>query len=342
MADARPHVLISIVTFREPAHARDCLAALAVQSAANYSVVVTENGGSAAFHDLLEMIADSGLAEPDGLAAGGGALFRLAPGRQRLLVQDAGGNLGYGGGTNAAIAQREIPDWDAIWILNADTIPEPTALAALVARQREGAFEIVGSRIVFVASNTIQTWGGLGWQRWLGRGRLLGLDSAVETEPDIAQVEAATDFVSGASMLVTRRYIERFGSMEHRYFMYCEDVEFCLRGKRAGLGFGYAHGSVVRHIHGGTSGSSRSNKDRSAFNIYLSERNKVLLERAHADWLTPLVLASQLAYALVRYAIGARSLKATRTALAGWWAGLRGETGIPPRWQERPGDGAVK
>jgi GT2 family glycosyltransferase len=139
-------------------------------------------------------------------------------------------------------------------------------------------------------------------------------------------IERRFGFISGASMFVTRAYIEAVGVMDDDFFVYDEDVEWCLR--RGSFTLGYAHGSIVRHIHGATSGSSLNKASRSRFNIYLTERNRILLARKRfGPWwgLVALLALVQTGEHLVRV----RSPRQFRIALEGWWAGIRGETGAP-------------
>jgi N-acetylglucosaminyl-diphospho-decaprenol L-rhamnosyltransferase len=114
--------------------------------------------------------------------------------------------------------------------------------------------------------------------------------------------------------------------MDDDFFVYEEDVEWCLR--RSSFRLGYAHHSIVRHIHGATSGSSLNKPSRSRFNLYLAERNRVLLARKRfGRWwgLVAFLGLLQTAEHLVRV----RSPRQFRIALEGWWAGIRGETGAP-------------
>ena len=114
--------------------------------------------------------------------------------------------------------------------------------------------------------------------------------------------------------------------MDDDFFVYVEDVDWCLRRGRFRLG--YAHDSIVRHVHGATSGSSTAKPRRSRFNIYLSERNRVLIARKRfgAGW--PLFAAIALGETL-EYLLRVGSVRQFAIALAGWWAGMRGETGPP-------------
>ena len=60
------------------------------------------------------------------------------------------------------------------------------------------------------------------------------------------------DWVSGACLLHRRQLISSMGGLDERFFMYCEDVDFCLRARRAGWKIVYHPGLRVRH-HSGSS-----------------------------------------------------------------------------------------
>ncbi len=44
----------------------------------------------------------------------------------------------------------------------------------------------------------------------------------------------SVDHVAGAAMLIPRTVIEKVGMLDERYFLYYEDLDFCLRVKKAG------------------------------------------------------------------------------------------------------------
>lgn len=44
----------------------------------------------------------------------------------------------------------------------------------------------------------------------------------------------SVDHVAGAAMLISRAVIEKLGMLDERYFLYYEDLDFCLRVKSAG------------------------------------------------------------------------------------------------------------
>jgi len=331
-----PLVVIAIVSTNEAQNIIGCLTSLAASTYRNFHVVICENGGEEGFQPAVKAIEALGVVRPLASGERDGTRLQWSHDYRRYAFVDNGPpitilraprNLGYAGGVNACIASVASEDWHAIWVLNPDTFPEPDALGALVRRQREGNYGIVGSRLVFTSSGLVQTWGGNKWRPWLGRGKLLGLNQPVDTLPNITAIESRLGFVSGASMYVSRSYIENVGVMDENFFVYCEEVDWCLR--RGSFRLGYAHDSVVRHIAGAKSGSSPRKKDRSRFSLYLMERNRILLARKRYRrwwWLLAFLALGQASEHLLR----ARSVRCFRIALAGWWAGIRGETGAPP------------
>jgi GT2 family glycosyltransferase len=151
--------------------------------------------------------------------------------------------------------------------------------------------------------------------------------------PDIDRIEREMDYVCGAAMLVCREFIEKVGLLDDRCFLFCEEVDWCMR--RGKYRLGYAHDSIVWHGHGTTTGASNNHAERSELSVYLGERNKLLLSRRFFPHLYPVIVLSTLM--LTTQYLAKRSIANFRTALAGWAAGLRGEEGIPPRFRKSHG-----
>ena len=81
-------------------------------------------------------------------------------------------------------------------------------------------------------------------------------------------VPQPVDWVSGACLLYRRALVDAIGGLDERFFMYCEDVDFCLRAKQAGLSVRYDPRMQVRHQ---VAGSTRLRPRR-----MLYERNRSL------------------------------------------------------------------
>lgn len=301
------HVAIAIVGFRNPQDVRTCLEALSQSTYGDFAVYVCENGGPEAWRTLVETIP-----------------ARL-PGGQAVTAFDAGANLGYAGGVNRCI-EAAGDSFQALWVLNPDTAPFPGALAALLERLDGGDVEAVGGVTIW-ADDRVQAYGGV-WRSWLGTSTSIGMYAPMDAPVDAATIEARLDYISGASMLVSRRFVEVVGPMRADYFLYVEEIEWCLRARLKGVKLGFAPDARVRHYHATTMGLSGRHRLWPRMSIYLDARNRVRVTAQLLPTRLPTVIVGIMLHALWRYMrIGAwRQIYYTWEGVA---AGLRGESGKP-------------
>lgn len=81
-------------------------------------------------------------------------------------------------------------------------------------------------------------------QYWLGHGGIL--DKYFPEGNNPVQVEAAVM----AAFLITPKAIQKVGTLDERYFMFFEDIDYCARLKKANLKIYYLPDAKVFHIHG--------------------------------------------------------------------------------------------
>tara|TARA_Y100001933_G_scaffold265279_1_gene339670 strand:- start:96512 stop:97489 length:978 start_codon:yes stop_codon:yes gene_type:complete len=91
-------------------------------------------------------------------------------------------------------------------------------------------------------------------------GFFAGLLKNYVLNPPVQDTAHQTDWVAGASVLVRREVFEQIGMMDEGFFLYYEEVEFCLRAKRAGWTCWYEPASRVVHLVGAASGISDTRK----------------------------------------------------------------------------------
>ncbi len=295
-----------IVSFRDPALVAQCLTALARSTFTDFAVVICENGGAAARRALQDR------------------LPATLPGGQPVTVVPQSDNLGYAGGVNACIAARR--DAAAWWVLNPDTTPEPGALAALVTRLGQGGCDAVGG-ILYHPGGRVQAYGGR-WYPVLARATSIGVGASIDAPPDAARVERDMNYLLGACMLVSRAFVQTAGPMRDDYFLYAEEIEWCLRAQQQGLRLGFAPGARVCHGQGGTTGSAAAIRQRPRLPIFLDERNKLHVVRDTTPAHLPLAVVSALVLGAARFARRG-AVRQWRDALAGWWAGIRNHRGAP-------------
>jgi GT2 family glycosyltransferase len=117
------------------------------------------------------------------------------------------------------------------------------------------------------------------------RGIRLGLVSKLlvnrRVVPPAPSAEQPCDWVAGASMIVRAAVFERIGLMDEKYFMYFEEVDFCLAARRAGWPCWYVPQSRVVHLVGAVSQISDSRKHRARRPKYWFESRRRYFVKNH-------------------------------------------------------------
>jgi len=86
------------------------------------------------------------------------------------------------------------------------------------------------------------------------------------------------DYVSGTAMLIKREVLDMTGLFHGKYFGYYEDVELCLRAKKAGFRVIFVPKAVICHKE-----SSSFGKNSPAQSYYMARNHLLFLER-NAPW----------------------------------------------------------
>jgi GT2 family glycosyltransferase len=300
------HVAIAIVGYNNVADVQRCVNAIAKSIYSDFEIIICENGSQPTYEALQAVL-------PTAL-----------PGGQQIRVIKSPANDGYASGVNQCI--NASPSADAWWVLNPDTEAQPNALAALVERLNQGDVQAVGGTLYF-PDGEIASYGGK-WRSWLARAVSIGLGSPLDATPNATRIEQEQTYLSGASMLVSRDFVRRAGLMSEEFFLYCEEIDWCLTAAQQGLRLGFAAGAKVLHHQGTSTGRSISVSDRSKLSVYLDERNKMLVTRIHFPSHLPVASAAALLLLALRY-LRKGAFRQYFYGLSGWFAGLLGRRGIP-------------
>lgn len=205
----------------------------------------------------------------------------------RVVLIQNGANLGFAGGCNIGLRFALSQGHEYFWLLNNDTEIEPGALAHLLDRVlRDPKIGMCGSRLVyFDAPDVVQARGGATYAPALGVGRHIGVHEPISAPENPEAIEADMDYVVGASMLVTRRFLESVGLMQEDYFLYFEELDWATRGRAQGFRLAYAPESVVRHKEGASIGSSHQGPGSTLSMRYLSRNRLLFTQRFHKQHL---------------------------------------------------------
>lgn len=141
-------------------------------------------------------------------------------------------NTGYAAGNNLGIKKALQLTPDYVLILNPDTILDKNCLKELLkdAEAHVGA-RVLGPKIYSDAGKKMiwSVGGELDKNRYTAK--LIGLGEKDKGQYDKGQ---QVDFVSGTCMLIPRQVLETGARFYEPYFMYYEDVEFCVRTRKIG------------------------------------------------------------------------------------------------------------
>jgi GT2 family glycosyltransferase len=222
------------------------------------------------------------------------SVARIREAYPEVTVIESDRNRGFAGGNNLGIRHALEEGAEFVWLLNNDTKPDPRALTAMVdvalANPRAGA---VGSVLYDMdPAERLQEYGG-GTLNFL-----TGRCSVVKRPVPAARL----DYLSAASMIVRREVFEAIGLLDERFFMYWEDIDFCLRLRRAGWTLALAPNARILHA------KSRSIVDRSTRQDTYSSASAVLFWRRHSR------------FPLLPIAIG-QGGRIVKRAVLGSWAG---------------------
>ncbi len=188
-------------------------------------------------------------------------------------------NGGFSYGNNVAINYvNNYEDWKYLWLLNNDTVIDKGALGALIDCYQQAnhtGLKMVGSKLLYYHQpHRIQCIGGARYSPWSAKAYQVG-----SGEVDHGQYHAqnvSLDYISGASLLVSRSFVEQVGLLEESYFLYFEEIDWTQRAKRIGsCALIYCENSLVYHKEGASTGGSIEKSSFSAISEFYQLRNRI-------------------------------------------------------------------
>jgi len=240
------NTLIVIVNYRTADLTIDCLLSLAdeIPALKDARVVVTDNQSDDGSAERIQNTLKEN--HWDGWAT--------------LMPLDRNGGFAFGNNQaiRPALSGDNPPDF--VLLLNPDTVIRPGAITKLIdfmhVNPKAG---IAGSRLEDPDATPQRSAFRFPTIRSeLDGGLRLGLVSRMLQStciaPPVRDESHQTDWVAGASMIIRREVFDDVGLMDEHYFMYFEEVDLCLRAKRAGWPCWYVPESQVVHLVGQASG----------------------------------------------------------------------------------------
>jgi GT2 family glycosyltransferase len=257
-----PLASIIIPTWNGIEYIEDCLNSLLNQDYPDFEIIVVDN--------------DSSDGTPDWVAERFPTITLIRNER----------NLGFAGGVNAGLRAAR---GDVLMLFNQDAAAQPEWVRAMV-------LGLTASPDVGIAGCKIYYWGG----KTIWHAGVIFPDPRMQVvhrgdgETDHGQYEQPVDVdaVTGAAMAIRRGVLDAIGLLDEDYFVYFEDIDFCLRAKEASYRVVYLPQAVAQH-HVATSLGFGSLQ---IFERYHRSRILFLLKHFDADWLSDHFLPSEIAW----------------------------------------------
>jgi GT2 family glycosyltransferase len=191
-------------------------------------------------------------------------------------------NGGFARANNQAIAKR-ISDY--ILLLNPDTLILQNAIEKVVDfMDRNPTVGICGCKVLnedgtlqLACRRSIPT-PGVAFFRLTGLSKLFP-NSKIMAKYNLTYLDPDSphqvDAVSGAFLMIRKEVVGDIGLLDERFFMYGEELDWCLRAKKAGWAIMYYPNAEIVHYKGEC---SRFNHRKAAFEFY---RSMYLFHKKH-------------------------------------------------------------
>lgn len=223
-------------------------------------------------------------------------------GKDNIETVYTGANIGYAGGIAHGMARGlQLDEFDYFWIMDDDSLPQSNTLNDLVETIKTTSFDILGLE---------------------GSNYRYGVKQKI---PFTAEKVQAVDFVLIDGALVTAAAVKKVGFPNEKFFMMCEDYEYCKRLSKNGFKVGLLNMDLTKRLHLGGGGKFTK---ATLWRGYYHSRNHLLIIR---EYFSVMGLAGYL-FSQAKFIMAAALHAPDRSQrvkfrLKGMWHGLTGVKG---------------
>lgn len=248
-----PFVVIVVLNWNKPDDTLACLDSLTALGYSNVHIIVVDNGST------------------------DNSVKRISQAYREVEIIEAKTNLGYAGGNNLGVQYAlNCYNPDYIFIANNDVIFDSAALTYLVAAAEDSPQAgFLGPKIYqhnvpqqIQSAGTVVT-------KW-GETYQIGLNEMDNGQFD---VQRDVDSLVGCATLIRSDTLRKVGSLDERFYLYREDIDWCLRAKRAGYKILYVPGAKVWHHS-----SNVREENLPLMQYYMSRNSYMLLYKNAFGW----------------------------------------------------------
>lgn len=210
-------------------------------------------------------------------------------------------NIGYAGGIahgmEYGLKQRKL---DYFWIMDDDSFQPDDTLSLLTKNIESSGFDILGSN---------------------GFTLKYGAKKPITTQNQILEA----DFILIDGAIIKADVVSQIGAPSEKYFMMCEDFEYCKRLKKNGFKIGVLNMDSINRLHLGGGGQFTKN---TLWRGYYHSRNHMLILKQYFSMMSLFAYVfSQSKFIIAAAILAPDRFKRVKFRMLGIWHGLRGVDG---------------
>lgn len=193
--------------------------------------------------------------------------------KPKRIVLNAKKNLGFAAGVNLGIQKSFKNNADAVCLLNNDVVIEKDFIKGLstylFGKKDVG---IVGPLIEFAAK------GGQMYDHGAIVDQKTGMSKHRNYFSKKTKAPLLVDAITGCCMMIKKEVLEAIGLFDEQFFMYYEDVDFCLRAKEKGFRVYVVPSEIIHHE------LSKSIGRKSSSLIYQLVKSNIRFSKKHTEF----------------------------------------------------------
>lgn len=239
-------VSIILLNYKGTKDTLECVESLEKIKYDNFDIIIVDNDSPDDSYEVLKEKLDS----------------------KHILIKSED-NGGFAKGNNIGIEYAMKNNSDFVLLLNNDTLVEEDFLNEMLeCYKRHKDAGIIGCKILYESKRDLIWYGG----GEINLKRFYGLHYG-EREKDSEEfnVEKEVTFSTGCVMLIPAEVIRKAGYLPKEYFLYYEDVDYCMKVQEAGYKIYYCPKSVVYHKVSASTGG-----EESPFAVKWNTRNRII------------------------------------------------------------------
>lgn len=149
-------------------------------------------------------------------------------------------NTGFVGGFNTGIQQALATDATHLFVLNNDTVVDPSAIREML----QAGWDIAVPKIVFYDRPEIIWSAGARWRFFPPSVHIVG---SGKKDAPVYNIPGPLEYATSCALVVRREVFEKIGGFDPLFQSYGEDLDFFYRAKQAGIRVGYVPAARILH-----------------------------------------------------------------------------------------------